>query len=50
MVRWRHLLKGHELKQTSGESEGQGELACYSPWGGKELDITKQLKNNNRFV
>ena len=31
-----------EFKQTSGESEGQGRLACCSPWGGKELDITKR--------
>ena len=50
MVGWHHLLKGHEFKQTSEESEGQGKLACYSPWGGKELDITKQLKNSNCFV
>ena len=42
-----HLLKGYEFQQTSGESEGQGRLACCSPWGGKELDITKQLKNNS---
>ena len=50
MVGWHHLLKGHEFKQTSRESEGQGKLACYSPWGGKELDITKQIKNSNCFV
>ena len=29
------------------EMEGQGRLACCSPWGGKELDMTEQLKNNN---
>ena len=29
-------------------SEGQGNLACYSPWGHKESDKTQQLKNNNR--
>ena len=22
------------------DSEGQGSLACYSPWGRKELDMT----------
>ena len=31
---------GHEFEQTPGDSEGQGSLACYSPWGCKELDMT----------
>ena len=26
-----------------GDSEGQGSLACYSPWGPKELEKTEQL-------
>ena len=26
-----------------GESYGQRSLAGYSPWGGKELDMTEQL-------
>ena len=26
-----------------GVGDGQGGLVCYSPWGGKELDTTKQL-------
>ena len=30
-----------------GDSEGQGCLACCSPWGRKELDITEQLDNNS---
>ena len=30
-----------------GASRGQRSLACYSPWGQKELDKTQQLKNNN---
>ena len=25
------------------ELDGQGGLACCSPWGGKELDMTEQL-------
>ena len=25
------------------DSEGQGSLVCYSPWGHKELDTTEQL-------
>ena len=30
-----------------GNGEGQGSLACCSPWGRKELDTTEQLKNND---
>ena len=34
MVGWHHRLNGCE--QTPGDSEGQGSLACCSPWGYKE--------------
>ena len=40
---WHHRLNGHELGQTPGDSEGQGSLACCSPWGRKEPDTTEQL-------
>ena len=43
MVGWHHRLDGHEFEQTPGNGEGQGGLACCSPWGLKELDMTKQL-------
>ena len=33
MVGWHHQLNGHEFVQTPRDSEGQGSLACYSPWG-----------------
>ena len=33
MVGWHHLHNGHELEQTQGDVEGQGSLACCSPWG-----------------
>ena len=33
MVGWHHWLNGHEFEQTLGDSEGQGSLACCSPWG-----------------
>ena len=39
MIGWHHWLNGHEFEQTLGDSEGQGSLACCSPWGCKELDI-----------
>ena len=28
-----------EFEQTPGDSEGQGSLACCSPWGCKEPDM-----------
>ena len=33
---------GHEFEQAPGVG-GQGSLACWSPWGCKELDMTEQL-------
>ena len=33
--------------QVPGDGEGQGSLACYSPWGCKESDMTEQLSNKN---
>ena len=41
MVRWHHQLDGHELEQASRDDEGQGSLACCSPWGHKESDATE---------
>ena len=40
MIRWHRRLKGHEFEQTLGDSEGHGSLAFYSPWGGKDLEMT----------
>ena len=40
MVEWHHQLNGHELGQTPGDGEGQGDLACHSLWDHKELDTT----------
>ena len=34
------LTQWHEFAKTPGESEGQGNLVCCSPWGHKELDAT----------
>ena len=47
MIGWHHRLNGHEFEQTPGDSEGQGSLACCSPWGCKELDTTVRLNNNS---
>ena len=45
-VGWHHWLNGHEFEKTPGDREGQGSLACCSPSGHKELDMTEQLRNN----
>ena len=47
MVGWHHWLDGHEFEQAPGDGEGQGSLACCSPWGQKELDTTEQLNNSD---
>ena len=47
MAGWHHQYGGHELGQTLGGGEGQGGLACCSPWYHKELDMAGQLSNNN---
>ena len=33
MVEWYHQLDGHEFDQALGVGDGQGSLACCSPWG-----------------
>jgi len=41
MVGWHHLLSEHEFEQTLGDGEGQGNLACCSPSGRKDSDMTE---------
>ena len=43
MVGWHYWLSGNEFDQDPGVVDGQGSLACCSPWGRKELDTTEQL-------
>ena len=38
MVGWHHRLNGHEFEQALEAGDGQGGLACCSPWGHKESD------------
>ena len=42
MVGWHHRHDGHESEQTPGVGEGQGGLACCSPW---ESDTTERVHN-----
>ena len=41
MVGWHHRRDGHEFEQAPGVGDGQGGLACFSPWGRKESDTTE---------
>ena len=43
MVGWYHRLSEHEFEHSLGVDDGQGSLACCSPWGCKELDMKEQL-------
>ena len=54
MVGWHHGLSGREFEQALGDSEGQGNLVycrphC-GPWGGKEMDKTQQLNNEQQTL
>ena len=41
MFGWYHRLDGHEFEQALRDGEGQGSLACYSPWDHKESDMAE---------
>ena len=45
-MRWLVGTNGHEFGQALGVGDGQGGLACCSPWGHKELDTTERMNNN----
>ena len=49
MVGWHHLFNGHELGQTLGDDEGQGSVACCSPWG-RRVSVTTEQLNDNKTV
>ena len=50
MVGWHHRLNGHGFEQAQGDGEGQGSLACCSPCGRKESDMTERLNNKNKQI
>ena len=41
MIGRRHLLDGHEFEEALSDGDGQGGLACCSPWGHKESDTNE---------
>ena len=40
IVEWHQQLNGLEFEQAQGVGDGQGGLACCSPWGYKKLNTT----------
>ena len=46
-VLWHCQINGQQLGQTLVDDEGQGGLVFFSPWGGKESDMTGLLNSNN---
>ena len=47
LVGWHHWFNGYEFEQTPGDSDGQGTLVCYSPWGHKESHTAEWPSSNN---
>ena len=49
MVGWHHQLNGHEFEQAPGDGEGQGSLACCSPWGSQKVghDLATEQQHLN---
>ena len=50
MAGWHHRFNGHVFEQALGDGEGQGSLACLSPWGHREWDTTEPLNSKNVFI
>ena len=43
MVGWHHQFDRHEFEQAPGVDDGQGSLACCSPWGRRDSDMPERL-------
>ena len=50
VVGWHHRLNGHELEQALGVGDEQGSLACCSPRGHRESNMTERLNNNKPIL
>ena len=48
-MKWLDSINRQELEQTLEESEGQGSLACCSPWGHKESQLSNWTKTMAQF-
>ena len=50
IVRWHHRLDGQEFEQASGVGDGQGSLACCSPWGLRETWLSDWTTANGLSI
>ena len=50
MVGCHYQLNGHESEQALGVGDGQGSLACCSPWGQRESNMTEQLNWTKWYI
>ena len=50
MIGLHHQLYGHDFEQALGVADGQGSLACCSPWDRKKSDTTEWLNWTERKV
>ena len=49
MAGWHHQLSEHEFEKLQEMvMDREGGLACCSPWGCEESNVTEQLNNNNQ--
>ena len=48
IVGWHQWLRGHEFEQALRDGEGQGSLACCSPWGSQKVgyDLATEQQTN----
>ena len=46
MVGWHQRLNGRKFEKALGDGEGQGSLACCSPWGWKKSDGLSERQQN----
>ena len=46
---WHHRLNGHESEQTPGVGDGQGGLACCSPWSCTESGMTLATEQQHMY-
>ena len=46
MVEWHHHFDGHKLEQTLGVGDGEGGLACCSPWGSQKTGHDSATERN----
>ena len=49
MIGWHHRLDGLEFEWGPGAGDGQGNLACCSPWDCKGSNTTEQLNWTEQF-